>query len=70
MAETYTANPFPLLSLKEYAELVKQSVEILPQETVLHRMTGDGPGSLLIAPDWVRNKKKVLNTLNAMIGCL
>jgi radical SAM superfamily enzyme len=45
-------------------------VEILPQETVLHRMTGDGPGSLLIAPDWVRNKKKVLNTLNAMIGCL
>ena len=69
MAETYTENPFPLLSLKEYAELVKQSVEILPQETVVHRMTGDGPGSLLIAPDWVRNKKKVLNTLNAMIGC-
>lgn len=67
LAEEYEQNPFPLLSLEEYAALIKQSAAILPAETILHRMTGDGAGNLLIAPEWVRNKKKVLNTLNAAL---
>ena len=67
LAEEYEQNPFPLLSLEQYAALIKQSAAILPSETILHRMTGDGAGNLLIAPEWVRNKKKVLNTLNAAL---
>ena len=50
--------------MEEYTSLVAKSMRILPDEMVIHRMTGDGPGDLLIAPDWVRNKKKVLNTIN------
>ncbi len=68
MAEQYEKEPFPMLTLEEYADLVCESAKILPEETVLHRMTGDAPGKLLIAPEWTRNKKKVLNTINKKLG--
>ena len=71
LGEQYEREPFPLLTLEEYTELIVQSVQILPKQTVLHRMTGDGPKRLLIAPDWTRDKKNVLNTLNrALKGVL
>ena len=63
----YEKAPFPLLTMEEYAELVAQSIRILPEETVLHRLTGDAPGALLIAPEWTRNKKRVLNAINREI---
>jgi radical SAM protein (TIGR01212 family) len=63
----YEKEPFPLLTMEEYAELVAQSVRILPEETVIHRLTGDAPGKLLIAPEWTRNKKRVLNAVNREI---
>ena len=64
MAEEYKEHPFPLLTMEEYAEIVCEMIRILPDDIVVHRMTGDGPGNLLIAPEWVRNKKKVLNTIH------
>ena len=68
LGEEYQKRPFPLLSLEEYAELIEESAAILRPETVFHRITGDGPGRLLLAPDWTRNKKRVLNTLNARLA--
>ena len=68
LGEDYEKDPFPLLTLEEYAELVAQSVRILPEETVIHRLTGDAPGKLLLAPEWTRNKKRVLNAVNREIG--
>ena len=68
LGEDYEKDPFPLLTLEEYAELVAQSVRILPEETVIHRLTGDAPGKLLIAPEWTRNKKRVLNAVNREIN--
>ena len=64
----YEAQPFPLLTLEEYAELIAESVRLLPESTVLHRLTGDAPGPLLLAPEWTRNKKRVLNTIHTAIG--
>ena len=64
----YEVAPFPLLSLEEYAGLIAESLRILPPDTVVHRMTGDAPGRLLIAPEWTRNKKRVLNTVNRTIS--
>lgn len=63
----YEKEPFPLLTMEEYAELVAQSVRILPEKTVIHRLTGDAPGKLLLAPEWTRNKKRVLNAVNREI---
>ena len=64
LGQQYENNPFPLLTLEEYTDIVAESTRILPEKMVIHRMTGDGPGYLLIAPEWIRNKKKVLNTIN------
>ena len=67
LGEQYLRAPFSLLSLEAYAELVAESLRILPPDTVVHRLTGDAPGKLLIAPEWTRNKKRVLNTINRTI---
>ncbi|MCR4763765.1 MAG: TIGR01212 family radical SAM protein [Lachnospiraceae bacterium] len=64
MAEEYGKEPFPLMDLEQYAKLIGKCARILPQKTVLHRMTGDGPRRLLIAPLWSLDKKRVLNRLN------
>lgn len=66
MAVEYEKEPFPLMDLEQYAGLICECAEILPQNTVLHRMTGDGPRRLLIAPLWCLDKKRVLNRLNRL----
>lgn len=63
LAQIYQANPFPVLSMEDYIDLIIDCIELLPQEMVVHRITGDGPKSLLIAPMWSANKKLVLNSL-------
>ena len=49
--------------MNEYIDLVIDCIELLPPEIVVHRITGDGPKSLLIAPMWSADKKLVLNSL-------
>lgn len=52
------------LSMDEYVELLISCIEHLPPHIVIHRITGDGPKKLLIAPTWSSNKKMVLNTIH------
>ena len=51
------------LELPEYLELIGDCLKILPQETVIHRISGDGPKPILIAPEWSGNKRLVLNSI-------
>lgn len=67
LGKEYEKKPFPVLNLEEYAALVVDCLRLLPPETVVHRITGDGPKKLLIAPLWSGDKKRVLNTLNKAI---
>ena len=67
LAQEYQEKPFHILTLEEYSRIVISCLKILPEEMVIHRLTGDGPKALLIAPLWSADKKKVLNTLNAAI---
>ena len=64
LALAYQNEPFPLMDLESYSDLVADSIRILPKDTVIHRMTGDGPRKLLIEPLWCLDKKRVLNTIN------
>ena len=64
LAAEYSKNHFPIFTMDEYTYLVVECIRRLPEETVIHRMTGDGPKSLLIAPEWSGDKKRVLNMLN------
>lgn len=68
MGEEYKNDPFPLLSLEEYTDIVVECMKILPEKTVIHRFTGDGPKRDLIGPMWTWDKKKVLNYMNKKIG--
>ena len=67
LAEMYQKEPFKVLSMEEYTEIVVEAMKLLPKETVVHRFTGDGPKKLLIEPQWSWDKKKVLNYMNRMI---
>lgn len=67
LAEDYKAGKFSCMSLEEYASLVADCVEIIPENTVIHRLTGDGPKKILLSPLWSGDKKRVLNTLNALL---
>ncbi len=59
----YEQTPFPVYSLEEYCDYVAELIGLLPPELVIHRLTGDGPRNLLIAPLWSTDKKRVLNTI-------
>ena len=52
------------MDLEEYLDLVIDCVSLLPPELVIHRITGDGPKDLLIAPLWASRKREVLNLLH------
>ena len=67
MAEEYRRSPFPLPDLPAYCDLVVSCLRILPKQTVIHRLTGDGPKKLLIAPLWTADKKRVRNALEKAI---
>ena len=67
LAKEYEENPFHILTLEEYTEIVIDCLKVLPARTVVHRFTGDGPKKLLIEPQWSWDKKKVLNYMNKAI---
>lgn len=57
-------NEISILTLEEYVSLVIMCIENLPQNIVIHRITGDGPKALLLAPEWSAKKKHVMNTIH------
>ncbi|NBK97412.1 MAG: TIGR01212 family radical SAM protein [Erysipelotrichia bacterium] len=64
LANDYQLNPFPLLSLEEYVDVVIQQLEHIPANIIIQRLTGDGMKELLIAPHWTLNKTNVLNSID------
>ena len=67
LAKEYEGHPFHMLTMEEYTDIVIDCLKILPEQTVIHRFTGDGPKKLLIEPQWSWEKKKVLNYMNKRI---
>lgn len=68
LAEEYAQGRFVCLTLEEYGQILKQCIAVLPEHTVVHRITGDGAKKDLIAPLWSGDKKRVLNYLYALLG--
>ena len=64
LAKEHEEGKIKSLTLEEYAELLKKCISVLPNETVVHRITGDGAKRTLIAPLWSADKKTTLNFLN------
>jgi radical SAM protein (TIGR01212 family) len=65
LGSLYAAGRFQLLAMDEYVDLVVDVMERLHPETLIHRLTGDGPRDQLLAPLWSLNKWEVLNAIDA-----
>lgn len=59
----YLEHPFFLPTMEEYLEFLGTCLCCLRPDIVIHRLTGDGPKSLLAAPLWTGNKRLVLNQM-------
>lgn len=64
LEKIYRSGAFQTLEKEEYIDLLCDCIEVLPQNTVIHRLTGDAPKALLISPTWSSNKKDVLNSVH------
>ena len=64
LAQDYLDGKFSVYSMEEYLDTVIDCLEHLSPDIVIHRLTGDGPKDLLIAPLWSSKKRTVLNALH------
>lgn len=64
LADDFLAGKFRTFEREEYLDLLIHCLEHLDPSIVIHRMTGDGPANLLIAPLWASRKREVLNLLH------
>ena len=64
LAKQYENGEFSVLTLSDYVKIVCDQLELLPMDTVLGRVTGDGPADSLIAPLWSQKKLVVMNEID------
>ena len=64
LASDYEAHRFEALTREQYIEMTAHALTLLSPDIVIHRLTGDGPKKLLIAPLWSADKKAVLNAMH------
>jgi len=66
MAGLYETGSYIPLEREEYCEIVCRQLELLPEDTIIGRITGDGMADVLLAPQWSRRKTEVANTIDKM----
>lgn len=64
MVKLYEKGMIEFLSKEDYIDLICQSICMLPQNVVVHRLTGDSPRELLIGPMWSLKKWEILNEID------
>ena len=67
MARIYERGEYTPLKKDEYVALVADAIELLPPDTVVARLTGDGMADDLLAPDWSRKKVAVINDIDKLL---
>ena len=63
LSELYDKGEVALFERDEYIDLLCDCLSVLPKNVVVHRLTGDPPKNLLIAPKWCLDKKVTLNAI-------
>ena len=67
LADMYAAGEYEPLAKEDYVRLVADAIELLPPDTVVARVTGDGMAEELIAPEWSRRKVSVINDIDKLL---
>ena len=68
LADLYEAGKYTPLEKDKYVSAVVKALELLPPETVIARVTGDGAAEDLLAPLWSRRKREVLNAIDMALS--
>ncbi len=63
LEKEYDAGKVKILTEDEYIDILRKCIEIIPENVIIHRLTGDGDKRILIAPQWSGNKKRVWNRI-------
>lgn len=63
LATLFQNGEFELLNRDEYIDILCECIRVIPEDTVIHRLTGDGDKACLVAPLWTADKKKVLREI-------
>jgi len=64
MADFYENNKFHILTRDEYVDIVCDQLEILRDNIVIHRITGDADFAQLVEPQWIKKKFCVMNEID------
>ena len=64
LANMYKEKEFKTLKKDEYIDIICNLIPMIPEDIVIHRLTGDGPKNILISPLWSGNKRDVMNKMN------
>ena len=67
MADIYLEGNYVPLEKEEYVTIVADAIELLPEDTVVCRVTGDGMADDLLAPEWSRKKVSVINDIDKLL---
>ncbi|MBQ8013952.1 MAG: TIGR01212 family radical SAM protein [Treponema sp.] len=70
LAQMYENGEVKPLSKEEYFAVLKKALLLLPENCVIHRLTGDPPKKTLIAPLWTSDKKRVINEISSLVSSL
>ena len=66
LATMYESGKYQPLTKEQYFALLQKNMPLLPENCVVHRLTGDPPKRLLIAPSWPADKKRILNEIRSL----
>ncbi|KGK89230.1 TIGR01212 family radical SAM protein [Clostridium sp. HMP27] len=64
MVKLYEEGRLKFLEQEEYIDIICEAIAMLPEDIVIHRLTGDSPRSLLIGPQWSLKKWEILNSID------
>lgn len=64
MLRDYAEGRLQLMSKADYVSVICDQLEMIPQEIIIHRLTGDAPWDSLIGPMWSLKKWEVLNAID------
>ena len=67
LALEYEQKKFEVLGMEDYFALLKKALAIIPPGVIIHRLTGDPPKAMLIAPTWTTDKKRVMDRVKKLV---
>ena len=67
LSKIYENQPFYLMNMEQYCEIVCDILEILPPETAIERIAGTGYSETTIAPKWVNRRFEILNCIDKIL---